>query len=143
MQREVHEKTTALDKERFDVACLRQDIIDEYEKKSGELLEYLNSMEAAFERQRIQYEQREVVLRRENKELKHELNYGTRLQYKAEQVLMSKELQPNKSWEIERALDILKGESKQNEKNFKKEQKRVQVSQHVHNLLFRSSFQIF
>lgn len=60
------------------MACLRQDIIDEYEKKSAELLEYLNSMECAFDHQRLEYEDRESVIKQENAKLKRELEYGCR-----------------------------------------------------------------
>lgn len=78
LQTEVFDKSEALDRERLDVACLRQDIIDEYEKKSAELLKYLDSMESAFDHQRSEYEKRETNLRRENEELRHELAHGCR-----------------------------------------------------------------
>ena len=133
MQRDVHERTTALDKERFEVACLRQDIIDEYEKKSGELLDYLNSMESAFERQGREFDVREAALLKLNEDLKHELSCGSRLKYKAEKVLMSKTHHQllhecKTSWEVERALDILKEESSEYENKYRSEQRRVQVS---------------
>ena len=78
MQTDVFDKSEALDWERLEVACLRQDIIDEYEKKSAELLKYLDSMESAFDHQRSEYEDREINLRRENEELRHELAHGCR-----------------------------------------------------------------
>lgn len=78
MQTDVYDKSEALDRERLDVACLRQDIIDEYEKKSAELLKYLDSMESAFDHQRSEYEKRETNLRRENEELRLELAHGCR-----------------------------------------------------------------
>lgn len=133
MQRDVHERTTALDKERFEVACLRQDIIDEYEKKSGELLDYLNTMESAFERQGREFDVREAAILKLNEDLKHELSCGSRLKYKAEKVLMSKTHHQllhecKTSWEVERALDILKEESSEYENKYRSEQRRVQVS---------------
>lgn len=135
MQRDIHERTTALDKERFEVACLRQDIIDEYEKKSGELLDYLNSMESAFERQGREFDVREAALLKLNEDLKHELSCGSRLKYKAEKVLMSKcHHQPHEcktSWEVERALDILKEECSEYENKYRSEQRRVQVSKRL------------
>lgn len=73
---DVYDKSEALDRERLDVACLRQEIIDEYEKKSAELLKYLDSMESAFDHQRSEYEKREISLRRENEDLRHELAHG-------------------------------------------------------------------
>lgn len=77
-QGHVYDKSVALDRERLEVASLRQDIIDEYEKKSAELLEYLDSMESAFEYQRLEYEERQKNLRLENEELRHELAHGCR-----------------------------------------------------------------
>lgn len=78
LQADVFDKSEALDRERLEVACLRQDIIDEYEKKSAELIKYLDSMESAFDHQRSEYEDRETSLRRENEELRHELAHGCR-----------------------------------------------------------------
>lgn len=78
MQKGLCDKSLALDEERLEVACLRQDIINEYEKKSAELLEYLDSMESAFDHQRLEYEDREASLKKENEELRHELAHGCR-----------------------------------------------------------------
>jgi hypothetical protein len=78
LQTDVFDKSEALDRERLEVACLRQDIIDEYEKKSAELLKYLDSMESAFDHQRSEYEDRQTNLTRENEELRHELAHGCR-----------------------------------------------------------------
>lgn len=67
-------KTITLDRERYEVACLRQNIIDEYEKKSEELLDYLNVMEVELDLQQHEFEQREAFLRHENNLLKNKLN---------------------------------------------------------------------
>jgi hypothetical protein len=76
LQQDVHDKSAALDRERLEVANLRQDIIDEYEKKSAELLEYLNSMESAFDHQRLECEEREASLVQVNRDLQNELQHG-------------------------------------------------------------------
>ena len=126
MQKDVSFKTSALDKEKYEVACLRQDIIDEYEKKSRELLDYLNSMEAEFKLQQRENEQREAILRHENKVLKDELNRGSKV---AKRILLSKTRKyQSESQEIESALDMLKDEARQHEWNYRTEHKRAEVS---------------
>ncbi|KAL3700423.1 hypothetical protein R1sor_018445 [Riccia sorocarpa] len=123
-RKETSMKTTALDQERYEVACLRQDIIDEYEKKSAELLEYLNSMEAAFDQQRHEYEYKEAELLAENKELKNELEGGCRAHLE-EHKLQEKE-RDKREWENKRAMDQLKEGCRRTEKKLKKTQRRVQ-----------------
>ncbi|KAG0606075.1 hypothetical protein M758_9G111600 [Ceratodon purpureus] len=122
--KEVSYKTTALDKERYEVACLRQDIIDEYEKKSRELLDYLNNMESEFKHQQREFEQREAILRHENKVLKDELSRGSKV---AKRILLSKTRKYQvESQEIESALDMLKDETRQHEWNYRMEHKRAE-----------------
>lgn len=78
LQDDLSDKSAALDRERLEVAWLRQDIIDEYVKKSAELLKHLDSMESVFDHQRSENEKRETKLKRENEELRHELAHGCR-----------------------------------------------------------------
>jgi hypothetical protein len=126
LQQDAHYKTTALDKERYEVACLRQDIIDEYDKKSRELLDYLSNMECEFKHQQREYEQREAILRHENKVLKDELSRGSKV---AKRILSSKTRKYQvESQEIESALDMLKDETRQHEWNYRMEHKRAEVS---------------
>jgi len=70
LQKDVYLKALALDKKIYQVARLQQEIIDEYEEKSKELLEYLNNIEVEFEHQQQEYEQREAILRHANTILK-------------------------------------------------------------------------
>lgn len=122
--------TTSLDKERYEVACQRQDIIDEYEKKSRELLDYLNNMEAKFKYQQREYEQREAILQHENKVLKDELNHGSKV---AKRILLAKFRKYQvESQEIESALNMLKDETRQHEWNYQMEHKRAEVSTFQH-----------
>lgn len=131
---DVSNKTTALDRERFEVACLRQDIIDEYEQKSRELLDYLFKMENEFKHQQRKYEQQEAILRQENKVLKDELSRGSKV---AKRILLSKSRKYQfESQEIESALDVLKDETRQHEWNYRMERKRVEVSQFHNHLPF-------
>ncbi|BBM98702.1 hypothetical protein MPTK1_1g15590 [Marchantia polymorpha subsp. ruderalis] len=123
-RKELNQKTAALDKERYEVACLRQDIIDEYEKKSAELLEYLNSMELAFDRQRLEFEDREAQLLAENSELKNELEGGCRAHL--QEHISQEEQRQKREWEAQRAMEQLKDEHKRTEKLLKKGQKRLQ-----------------
>ncbi|KAL2651320.1 hypothetical protein R1flu_019448 [Riccia fluitans] len=130
-RKETSLKTAALDQERYEVACLRQDIIDEYEKKSAELLEYLNSMEMAFNNQRHEYEDREAQLLAENKELKNELKGGCTTHLE-EQKAQERE---KREWENQRAINQLKEECRRTEKILKKTQRSVQeLEEEVYNL---------
>lgn len=139
MQEDVSNKTTALDRERFEVACLRQDIIDEYEQKSRELLDYLFKMENEFKHQRRDYEQREAILLQENKVLKDELGRGSKV---TKRDLLSRKSRKYlfESQEIESALDDLKDETRQHEWNYRMEHKRVEVSQFCNHIPFTTMF---
>ncbi|KAG0592829.1 hypothetical protein KC19_1G283800 [Ceratodon purpureus] len=120
---DVFDKSEALDRERLEVACLRQDIIDEYEKKSAELLKYLDSMESAFDHQRSEYEDRETNLRRENEELKHELAHGCRAH--VAELLVKEQDREEKAQQVVQALQLLKSEMKEKERIAQKEHKKA------------------
>jgi len=131
-------KASVLDKERYQVACLRQEIIDEYEEKSKELLEYLNNMEAEFEHQQQKYEQHEVILRHANTTLKDQLARGVIV---SKQILSAKTRKYNK--EVDRgietnAINTLKDETRQYEWNYRMEHNRAEVK-----ALYISDFILF
>uniref|UniRef100_A0A7I4BX19 Uncharacterized protein n=3 Tax=Physcomitrium patens TaxID=3218 RepID=A0A7I4BX19_PHYPA len=123
----VYDKSVALDRERLEVASLRQDIIDEYEKKSAELLEYLDSMESAFEYQRLEYEERQKNLRLENEELRHELAHGCRARV-AELLEKDQEREEDAHYVVQ-AVQVLKSEMKEKERVAKKDHRKVKELQ--------------
>ena len=107
---------------------MRQNIINEYEKKSGELLEYLKTMEIAFQEQRQEYVKREAALQKINKELRKEIGQKSKLAQDADQVLLANSSRyPEEIHQLEKALDILRTESMQHERNFQCEQTRAEV----------------
>jgi len=125
---DVDEKAIELDKERLEVACLRQNIINEYEKKSGELLEYLKTMEVAFQEQRQEYVKREAALQKINEELREEIGLKSKLAQDADKVLLANSSRhPEEIRKLEKGLDILRAESMQHERNFQCEQTRAEV----------------
>lgn len=127
-QSDVDEKALELDKERFQVACLRQNIINEYEKKSGELLKYLKTMEVAFQEQRQEYVKREAALQKINEELREEIGQKSKLAQDADELLFANSSRhPEEVRKLEKALDILRAESMQHERNFQCEQTRAEV----------------
>jgi len=123
---DVHDKSAALDRERLEVANLRQDIIDEYEKKSAELLEYLNSMESAFDHQRLECEEREASLVQVNRDLQNELQHGC-MATLAEHIVKEKETE-KRNQEVHKALQVLQHEGKEQARCYKKEHRKVKVS---------------
>lgn len=121
LQEDMAERSACLDAERIEVACLRQDIIDEYEKKSAELLDYLNSMETAFEQQRAEYEQRECCLKQKNKELKKLLE----LEHKSQCRL--REERERRACELEQELQEARDQQRKTERCLAKHQRTAEV----------------
>lgn len=132
MQKDVSKKTSALDRERFEVACLRQDIIDEYEQKSRELLDYLFKLETEFKIQQGEFEEREAILRHENKVLKDELNRGSKI---AKRTLFTKRQKYHQldCQDVESTSRILKDETSEHEWNYQLEHKRAEVNRFQHS----------
>jgi hypothetical protein len=129
LQQDVHDKSAALDRERLEVANLRQDIIDEYEKKSAELLEYLNSMESAFDHQRLECEEREASLVQVNRDLQNELQHGC-MATLAEHIVKEKETE-KRNQEVHKALQVLQHEGKEQARCYKKEHRKVKELQEL------------
>ncbi|XP_073389210.1 uncharacterized protein [Physcomitrium patens] len=112
LQDDLSDKSAALDRERLEVAWLRQDIIDEYVKKSAELLKHLDSMESVFDHQRSENEKRETKLKRENEELRHELAHGCRA-YVAELLEKKQGRELERAQHVVQAVQVLKSSMKE------------------------------
>lgn len=90
-------------------------------------------MEGEFEHQQRDYEQREAILRHENKVLKDELAWRSKV---AKKILSSKTHKyKGEGRDIEKALDILKGETRQYQWNYQIEHNRAKVKKNL-NLCF-------
>lgn len=106
---------------------MHQEIIEEYEEKSKELLEYLNSMEAQFEHQQQEYEQLEVVLQHENAALIKELAWKSKV---AKRKILAKTNKQKCEGGQDNKIDVMHtiiNETRQYELNYQMEHNRVEV----------------
>lgn len=85
-------------------------------------------MESAFQEQRQEYVKREAGLRKINQELRKEIGQKLKLAHDADQALLANSSRhPQEMRKLEKALDILRAESMQHERNYKCEQTRAEV----------------
>ncbi|KAJ7531770.1 hypothetical protein O6H91_14G057800 [Diphasiastrum complanatum] len=72
------------DLERFQLAHIKREIINLHDKEGMELMEYLTSLEGAFERQKLEFQKREAELKATRRELKRKLESSERKRHEYE-----------------------------------------------------------
>lgn len=107
------------DSESFEGGCSRRDVVNEYEQKSAGLLQYISNMEAAFEQDRAEFEQRQCCLKEQNKKLQKQLERRNQCRYESDT--------ERRICEAERDVQEVRDDCKKSERALVKEQRRVEV----------------